>query len=225
MYQLSDPEVAMLVYLSTQGEARAILDQLDIAEMREEGGLQRVMRLLEESFGARSDERFEERQTAFHVFRRTPGMSISEYISTLKRLRNEYLREDPGTVLSDKSFAQRLLSRAGLTKRERMDVFFQRAADIRPMISKGSSASVAVKFTWMRSDRTTEAEETGMKTVEGPTTRRGPGSFPRGLIAASRTGPLATLPMWPATRSPRRRTSMMTMRRMIPIMRIWRWKP
>ena len=124
LYQLSDPEVAMLVYLSTQGEARAILDQLDIAEMREEGGLQRVMRLLEESFGARSDERFEERQTAFHVFRRTPGMSISEYISTLKRLRNEYLREDPGTVLSDKSFAQRLLSRAGLTKRERMDVFF-----------------------------------------------------------------------------------------------------
>ena len=52
LYQLNDPEVSMLVYLSTHGEARAILDQLEIAEMREEGGLQRMMRLLEESFGA-----------------------------------------------------------------------------------------------------------------------------------------------------------------------------
>ena len=124
LYKLEDGELAMLIYLSTTGEPRAILNQLEIAEMREEGGLSRVLRLLDESFGARSDERFEQRQEEYLQFRRTPGMSISAYISTLKRLRTEYLREDEHTVISDKSFAQRLLTRAGLSRRERMDVFF-----------------------------------------------------------------------------------------------------
>ena len=124
LYRLEEGELAMLIYLSCQGEPRAILSQLEISEMREPGGLQRVMKLLEESFGARSDERFEANQEAYLAFRRTAGMSISEYISTLKRLRNEYLREDEGTVISDKAFAQRLLSRAALTRRERMDIFF-----------------------------------------------------------------------------------------------------
>ena len=49
---------------------------------------------------------------------------MSQYIASLKRLRQEYLREDAETVISDKAFAQRLLSRASLTKKERMDCFF-----------------------------------------------------------------------------------------------------
>ena len=91
---------------------------------REPGGLARILRLLEESFGSRADERFEEKQEAYLAFRRQPGMSIGAYIGTLKRLRTEYLKEDEHTVISDKSFAQRLLTRAGLTRRERMDIFF-----------------------------------------------------------------------------------------------------
>ena len=114
----------MLVYLSTQGEARAILDQLEISEMREPGGLQRILRLMDDAFGSRADERFEEKQEAYLSYRRAPGTSVSAYISTLKRLRSEYLKEDDQTVISDKSFAQRLLSRASLTRRERMDVFY-----------------------------------------------------------------------------------------------------
>lgn len=43
LYRLDEGELAMLVYLSTQGEPRAILDQLEIQEMREPGGLQRVL--------------------------------------------------------------------------------------------------------------------------------------------------------------------------------------
>ena len=51
-------------------------------------------------------------------------MLMSQYIASLKRLRQEYLREDAQTEFSDKAFAQRLLSRAGLTKKARMDCFF-----------------------------------------------------------------------------------------------------
>ena len=46
------------------------------------------------------------------------------YIANLCRLREEYLREDEGTMISDRAFAQRMLSRAALTRRERMDIFF-----------------------------------------------------------------------------------------------------
>ena len=121
---LDEAELAMLIYLSCQGEPRQILNQLQVSEMREPGGLNRVMRLLEESYGARSDERFEERQEAYLTYRRAPGQSVASYISALKRLRTEYLAEDTGTTLSDKSFAQRMLSRASLTKKERMDIFY-----------------------------------------------------------------------------------------------------
>ena len=124
LYRLDDSELALLIYLSCEGEARQVLNQLGIGEIQEAGGLNRVLRLLEDSYGSRADERFEERQEAFLSYRRSPGTSIAAYIANLKRLRQEYLTEDQGTTLSDKSFAQRMLSRAALTRRERMDVFF-----------------------------------------------------------------------------------------------------
>ena len=114
----------MLIYLSCEGEPRQILNQLEVSEMQEPGGLGRVMRLLEDSYGARADERFEEKQEAYLSYRRTPGQSIAAYVSTLARLRTEYLKEDPDTTISDKSYAQRMLSRAALTRKERMDIFF-----------------------------------------------------------------------------------------------------
>lgn len=124
LYKLGDEELAVLIYLSTAGEARSVVDQMEVEEMQEAGGLGRILRLLEDAYGARADERFEERQEAFLTFRRQPGVSVAAYLATLKRLRQEYLKEDAGTVISDKAFAQRMLSRASLTKKERMDIFF-----------------------------------------------------------------------------------------------------
>ena len=124
LYRLDDSELALLIYLSCEGEARQVLNQLAVGEIQEAGGLNRVLKLLEDSYGSRADERFEERQEAFLSYRRSPGTSIAACIANLKRLRQEYLTEDQGTTLSDKSFAQRMLSRAALTRRERMDMFF-----------------------------------------------------------------------------------------------------
>ena len=71
---------------------------------------------MDDAFGARADERFEDRQKAFLSFR--------AYLATLKRLRAEYyLREDPGTTLSDRSFAQRMLSRANIGKPHQKTLF------------------------------------------------------------------------------------------------------
>ena len=124
LYQIQDNELAVLMFLSTTGEAREVLNQLEVTDMQQEGGLQRILRLLEEAYGSKADERFEERQSAFLNFRRLPGQSIAAYLATLKRLRTEYLREDTGTVISDRAFAQRMLTRAALTRKERYDCFF-----------------------------------------------------------------------------------------------------
>ena len=108
LYRLEDHELALLIYLSCEGEPRQILNQLEMEEIQEPGGLGRVLKLLEDSYGSRSDERFEEKQEAYLSYRRAPGTSVAAYIATLKRLRQEYLKEDEGTTISDRSFAQRL---------------------------------------------------------------------------------------------------------------------
>ena len=51
LYRLDDYEMAMIIYLNCQGEARRVLNVLSLQEMQEPGGLHRILRLLEESFG------------------------------------------------------------------------------------------------------------------------------------------------------------------------------
>ena len=49
LYRLEDSEMAMLIYLSCQGEPRQILNQLEVQEMQEPGGLNRMLKLLDEN--------------------------------------------------------------------------------------------------------------------------------------------------------------------------------
>ena len=49
LYQLQDKELSMLVYLSCKSDAGQILNQLEMDEMTAEGGLQRMLSLLEEA--------------------------------------------------------------------------------------------------------------------------------------------------------------------------------
>ena len=124
LYKLTDPEMAALVYLSTSGEARDIVNQLEVSELQEEASFSRVMKLLDDTYEKQADERFEQKQEEFMTFRRPHGMAMSAYIAKLRRLKAEYLKEDPDTVISDRAYAQRLLTRAGLSKKERTEIFF-----------------------------------------------------------------------------------------------------
>ena len=101
-----------------------MLDQLTIDEMVAPGSLGLIWQLLDEAYHETSEEYFERVESEFSEYRRVPQQSIASYLSQIKRLRADYHREDPGTVFSDRAWAQRLLVRASLTKRERLDVFF-----------------------------------------------------------------------------------------------------
>ena len=124
LYQLAGSELAMLVYISCKKEARDVLDQMTIDEMVAAGGLERMWALLDEAYQETSEEHFERLEAEFNNYRRAPGQSIPSYLNQIKRLKMEYSREDPLTKMSDRAWAQRILIRAALTKRERMDVFF-----------------------------------------------------------------------------------------------------
>ena len=89
-----------------------------------EGGLTVLWNLLDESFGETTAELFERAERELNSFRRLPGQSIAVYLASMKRLRAQYIRVDPDTVLSDRAWGQRLLNRASLAKRERLDVFY-----------------------------------------------------------------------------------------------------
>ncbi len=96
--------------------------------MEEERGPGPVWRLLDDAFGKDDDEEFEVAQERYNSHRRLPGMSMDKHIQTLKKLKAEYLKHDPDTTISDKSFAQRMLNTAGLNKHQRHTVFFNAGA-------------------------------------------------------------------------------------------------
>ena len=59
LYRLEDEELSMLVYKACKGEARDVLDQMEIEEMISTGGLPRMWLLLDEAFGEPEDDKFE----------------------------------------------------------------------------------------------------------------------------------------------------------------------
>ena len=214
LYQIQDKELAVLLFLSCAGEAREVLNQLEVADTQEEGGLQRILRLLEDAYGSKADERFEERQTAFLNYRRSPGQSIAAYLATLKRLRNEYLHEDPGSVISDRAFAQRMLTRAALTRRERYDCFFAAGGAYRSApIEKVLRFSLDVQTCTLRRSLRPDVK----KDTRGQPDHHRRGDPSKGLIAAHLTEPQGM-------HMSRTRTTALTMMRTsakTQMMRIW----
>jgi hypothetical protein len=59
LYDPSEKQMAMIMYLAMEGEAKDTVDQMTITEMSKPGGLQRVWKLLEEAFGLPEEDKFE----------------------------------------------------------------------------------------------------------------------------------------------------------------------
>ena len=58
----------------------------------------------------------------FWSFRRTYGMDMESYITGLRTAKRRMEKEDPGSKLSDKAYAVRLLKRSGLSIEEKRQV-------------------------------------------------------------------------------------------------------
>lgn len=88
---------------------------------------------LDEAFGESEEELFERTEKEYAQYRRLPGQPVAAYnIGQMKRLKAQYQRVDPETQISDRAWAQRLLNRCSLSRRERLDVFFSAGGQYDP---------------------------------------------------------------------------------------------
>ena len=128
LYELQDGELSMLIYLSTRREARDVVEQHPIGSYTGAGGLHLLWRVLDEAFGESEAELFERADRELERCRRQPGEAMAHYLAEMRRLRAQYYRIDPGTKISDKAWGQKLLQRASLTRRERLDCYYAAGA-------------------------------------------------------------------------------------------------
>lgn len=117
MVDLEQGELAMLVYLSTKREAGDVVEQHPISSYTGSGGLQLLWKVLDEGFGESEAELFERADRELERCRRQQG-------EKMHRLWAQYYRIDPDTKISDKAWAQKLLQKASLSRRERHDCFY-----------------------------------------------------------------------------------------------------
>ena len=133
LYGLEGQELAMLVYLSTRREARDVLEQHPISSYTTSGGLHLLWKVLDEAFGENESELFERADRELEKYRRAPGESIAHFLAEMRRLRAQYYRIDPDSKFSDKAWAQKLLQKASLSRREKHDCYYAAGAVYDPL--------------------------------------------------------------------------------------------
>ena len=103
LYKLEPAELAMLVYLSTRGKARGVLDQRPLSDYTASGGLAVLWVILEEAFGESTAESFERAEGELGAYRRLPGQSVASFVAGMTRLRMNYIIEDPDSTWSNRA--------------------------------------------------------------------------------------------------------------------------
>ena len=74
--------------------------------------------ILEEAFGESTAESFERAERELSAYRRLPGQSVASFVAGMKRLRMNYIIEDLDSSWSNRAWAQKLLNRASLSRRD-----------------------------------------------------------------------------------------------------------
>eukprot|EP00434_Breviolum_minutum_P025436 symbB.v1.2.022474.t1/scaffold1996.1/size93170/9 len=97
LYALNEGELSMLIYLSTRKEARDVVEQHPIHCYTGSGGLQLLWKVMDEAFGESEAELFERA--------------------------DKELERYPDSRISDKAWGQKLLQKASLSRRERLDCY------------------------------------------------------------------------------------------------------
>ena len=125
LYNVAPKQMAGLVYLALApgaGKPRDLLSHMDIQSIMEEDGLNTVLKILDKEYVRESYVKADEAQARYERCRRTPGQTMEDYLREARVAKRLLEREDPGTTISDVSFARKLLRRSGLTALEQRGV-------------------------------------------------------------------------------------------------------
>ena len=125
LYDLTDEQMSPLVYLALEpgvGNARQLLDDMDVKDLRLPGSLKEIWRRMDQEYDQKDYELTEEVMNNYEKIRRAPGQNMMDYLSEMTHARRQVERLDPGTSVSDLTFAHRVLRRSGLKKEEKRQV-------------------------------------------------------------------------------------------------------
>ena len=72
LYELDDPEYALLIYLATRGKARECLEIMEVPDMVDEGGLAILWSLLDAAYDQEEKEKYDCSYSLRFLLRITP---------------------------------------------------------------------------------------------------------------------------------------------------------
>ena len=87
-----------------------------------------LWKVMDEAFGESEAELFERADKELERCRRQSGESMAHFLAEMRRLRAQYYRIDPDSRISDKAWGQKLLQKASLSRRERLDCYYAAGA-------------------------------------------------------------------------------------------------
>ena len=122
-YRISDKDFAGLVFLSTKGDARDVLWQVNPEEFdSDDTCYSNMMSMLNKEYDRPEWEKADHATEQFEKCRRAPGQKMVAYLREMHRLYTRMIKEDKGTMISDTSMARRILRRSGLSADEQRQV-------------------------------------------------------------------------------------------------------
>ena len=124
LHSVPDDKQVLLLYLALEegkGRPRDLFSNLSVDEVSELE-LEVVWKRLDKEYLEEKYIEADEALADYDRCRRVPGQSMRDYLMQLRLVRVRMEKEDPGSHVSDLSFARRMLRRAGLTKIEQRQV-------------------------------------------------------------------------------------------------------
>jgi hypothetical protein len=125
LYQIKDEQLAGLVYLALapgEGKPRDLMAHIEVADLCTTQGLKGMLQILDREYKRDPHVQADDAQARYERCRRAPNQTMVEYLRELRLAKRLLEREDPGTTISDVSFARKMLTKSGLTPVERRGV-------------------------------------------------------------------------------------------------------
>eukprot|EP00971_Amphidinium_carterae_P133818 2650902-Amphidinium_carterae.1 len=125
LYQIPDERMSTLIFLSLEpgaGKPRDLLAHFELKHIASAKGLADIWDVLDQEYDLPSYRKADRAASRYEYCRRQTSQPMGEYVMMLKTARREMEREDPGTVLSDVSFARHMLRRSGLSAQDQRSV-------------------------------------------------------------------------------------------------------
>lgn len=116
---VEDTKMAPRVWLALHGEAKDAVEDIEVSSLIAEGKLAKIWERLDPIYSKMHIEKADEVNDEYWNCARKIGEAMDSNIPRMRRARRRLTQEDKGTMISDGSFAQRLLRRAGLDREAR----------------------------------------------------------------------------------------------------------